>query len=186
MKIFALIAAAAMAAGPALAQDAVKPAPEKDASGVYQVFRTTDNQLNCEQLTSEMNLLNAQIKKQAEADAKKAKGGGAGARSPERPAWACWPARPATASAQLGGLGYAGAVAASSATDAAASAATQQIVNGQPAPAAPATISNEQQRMNRVAQLFAARSSTTEYSPTCPREHGATPRRGLPLPDDRP
>jgi hypothetical protein len=159
MKILALVAAAAMAAGPALAQEAVKPAPEKDASGVYQVFRTTDNQLNCEQLTSEMNLLNAQIKKQAEADAKKSKGGGAGGKVAGAAGIGLL-----SGAARYGigrnipGLGYAGAVAASAATDAAASAATQQLVNGQPAPAAPATVSNEQQRMNRVAQLFAAKS----------------------------
>ena len=42
MKTIALIACAALAAGPALAQPAaapVTPAAERDASGVYQVFR---------------------------------------------------------------------------------------------------------------------------------------------------
>lgn len=160
MKTLALIACAALAAGPAFGQDAaVTPAPEKDASGVYQVFRTTDNQLSCEQLTSEMNLLNSQIKKQADAAAKKGGGSGAG-----RQVGGAAVGGLLAGAARYGiarnipGLGYAGAQAAVAATDAASQGVGSAIAKGGQQPAAPATVSDEQQRMNRVAQLFAAKS----------------------------
>jgi hypothetical protein len=160
MKTFTLlVATAALVAGPALAQP-VTPAAEKDASGVYQVFRTTDNQLSCEQLTSEMNLLNSQIKKQADADAKKSKGGGAG-----RAVGGGVAAGLLSGAARYGiarnipGLGYAGAQAAVAASDAAARGVGDAVAkSGQEQAAAPAAVSDQQQRMNRVAQLFSAKS----------------------------
>ena len=159
MKTFTLlVATAALVAGPALAQS-VTPAAEKDANGVYQVFRTTDNQLSCEQLTSEMNVLNAQIKKQAEADAKKSQGGGAG-----RAVAGGAAAGLLSGAARFGiarnipGLGYAGAQAAVAASDAAARGVCDAVAKGGQQPAAPAAVSDQQQRMNRVAQLFSAKS----------------------------
>ncbi|CAN5188860.1 hypothetical protein BH11PSE2_BH11PSE2_17710 [soil metagenome] len=169
MKTLSLVFAAALLASPVLAQETpappappaapaapVTPAPDKDAAGVYQVYRTTDNQLNCVQLTSEMNNLNAAIKKQAEADAKKGRGGGAGRQIAGGAAggFLAGAARMGIARS-IPGLGYAGAVAASAASDAAASATANAIANGGgQANAAPASASNEQQRLNRVAQLF--------------------------------
>jgi hypothetical protein len=160
MKTLALIACAALAAGPAFAQNAaVTPAPDRDAAGVYQVFRTTDNQLSCEQLTSEMNLLNSQIKKQADASQKK-QGSGAG-----RAAGGAAVGGLLAGAARYGiarnipGLGYAGAQAAVAATDAASRGVGDAVAKGgQQQAAAPVSVSDEQQRMNRVAQLFAAKS----------------------------
>jgi hypothetical protein len=159
MKTIDFIAAAAtLAAGPVLAQP-VTPAPEKDAGGVYQVFRTTDNQLSCEQLTREMNTLNQQIKKQAEADAKKAKGGRAG-RSVAGGAVTGLLGGAARygIARNIPGLGYAGAQAAAAASDAAAKGVGDAVANGGQQDAAPAAVSDQKQRMNRVAQLFAAKN----------------------------
>ena len=58
---FVLALCTALAAGPALAQPPappaapVTPAPATDAAGVYQVYRTTDSQLSCEQIISELS-----------------------------------------------------------------------------------------------------------------------------------
>jgi hypothetical protein len=152
-----LVAAAALVAGPALAQP-VTPAPEKDASGVYQVFRTTDSGLSCEQLTSEMNLLNSQIKKQADADAKK-QGSGAGraAAGGVASGLLAGAARYGIARS-IPGLGYVGAQAAVAATDAASRGVGDAVAKSGQQPAAPAAVSDQQQRMNRVAQLFSAKS----------------------------
>src|ERR1700712_4714439 len=76
MKIVVITALAFSLASPVLAED-VLPAPARDAQGVYQVIRGTDNQLNCSQLISEMNLLNSQIKDQAAKSAPKGTGQGA-------------------------------------------------------------------------------------------------------------
>jgi hypothetical protein len=153
-----LVATAALVAGPALAQP-VTPAPEKDASGVYQVFRTTDNQLSCEQLTSEMNLLNSQIKKQADADAKK-QGNGQGRAVAGGVAGGLLAGAARYGIARnIPGLGYAGAQAATAASDAAARGVGDAVAKGgQQQSAAPAAVSDQQQRMNRVAQLFSAKS----------------------------
>jgi len=136
----------------------VVPAPDKDANGVYQVFRITDNQLNCEQLIAEMNSLNATIKSQTERQAQAANGGGTGRRIGGA---ALSGALGGIARGQIArnipGLGYAGAVAAASATDAASNAVGTAVANGRPAAAAPATASNESQRLNRVSQLFGAK-----------------------------
>ena len=160
--LISIATAAALAASPALAQTsaaAVTPAPERDGAGVYQVFRTTDNSLSCEQLTSEMNLLNSQIKKQADAGAKK-QGSGAG-----REVGGAAVGGLLAGAARYGiarnipGLGYAGAQAAVAASDAAAQGVGQAVAKGgQQQAAAPTSVSDEQQRMNRVAQLFAAKS----------------------------
>lgn len=56
---------AAFVAGSAFAQ--VTPAPAVDAMGVYQVYRTTDSRLSCDQLIAEFNVLNAQVRAQADA-----------------------------------------------------------------------------------------------------------------------
>jgi hypothetical protein len=153
-----LVATAALVASPTLAQP-VTPAPEKDASGVYQVFRTTDNQLSCEQLTSEMNLLNSQIKKQADADAKK-QGNGQGRAVAGGVAGGLLAGAARYGIARnIPGLGYAGAQAAAAATDAASRGVGDAVAKGgQQQAAAPAVVSDQQQRMNRVAQLFSAKS----------------------------
>lgn len=175
--------AAILAAGPALAQEEyqlggsfgastapaaeappapppgpVTPAPDHDANGVYQVFRTTDNQLNCEQLISEMNTLNATIKEQTEQQARAQNGNRTGRRVGGA---ALGGALGGFARGQIArnipGLGYAGAVAAASATDAASAAVGNAVAEGGDTGAAPATASNESQRLNRVSQLFAAK-----------------------------
>ena len=142
--------AAVLAAGPALAQDEyqlgagntapaaetapetpVTPAPDYDANGIYQVFRTTDNQLDCAQLISEMNTLNATIKGQAEQQARAQNGNKAGRRIGGA---ALGGALGGFARGQIvrnvPGLGYAGAVAAASATDAASRAVGNAVANG--------------------------------------------------------
>ena len=157
---------AAIIAGPVIAQEGapavtnavVTPAPDRDAAGVYQVFRVTDNQLNCEQLISEMNNLNAVIKSQTEAQAKAApKGSGAGRQAA---GGVLGGALGGFARGQFArnvpGLGYTGALAAAGASDAASAAVGNAVAKGgQPkGAAAPATASNEQQRLNRVSGLF--------------------------------
>ena len=152
-----LVATAALAAGPALAQP-VTPAAEKDANGVYQVFRTTDNQLSCEQLTSEMNLLNQQIKKQADADTKK-QGNGQGRAVAGGVAGGLLAGAARYGIARnIPGLGYAGAQAAAAASDAAARGVGDAVAKGGQQASAPAAVSDQQQRMNRVAQLFSTKS----------------------------
>lgn len=176
MKTPAYLAIAALlTAAPAFAQDAagqppeaaltnaapaqpVTPAPERDASGVYQVFRVTDSQLNCEQIIAEMNTLNATIKTQTEQAARQQNTNRAGRQVAGGAVGGALGgfARGAIAR-NVPGLGIAGAMAAAGATDAASAAVGSAVANsGQPG-AAPATASNEQQRLNRVSQLFAAK-----------------------------
>jgi len=172
MKTVSILAViAALAAGPVLAQDAppapapapaapaapVQLAPERDAAGNYQVIRITDSQMTCEQLVTEINALNATIKTQATQQAR----GAAGGRAARNVAGGA----AAGALGGLGrgligraapGLGLVGTFAAAGASDAAANAVGGSIA-GSGQPAAPATVSNEQQRFNRVNGLFASK-----------------------------
>ncbi|MEI7932645.1 MAG: hypothetical protein WCI21_06285 [Alphaproteobacteria bacterium] len=150
-------------AKPGAPAEPVKPAADRDAAGVYQVFRNTDNQLNCDQLISEMNNLNAVIKSQTEAQAKAQPKGGPGVGRQVAGAGiggALGGFARGSIARNVPGLGYVGAVAAASATDAASNAVGGAIANGGQAKAgaaAPATASNEQQRLNRVSGLFSAK-----------------------------
>ncbi len=149
------------AAKPGAPAEPVKPAPDRDAAGVYQVFRGTDNQLNCDQLISEMNNLNAVIKTQTEAQAKAAQPKSNAGRSIAGGALggALGGLARGTIARNVPGLGYTGAVAAAGATDAASAAVGNAVANGGRGAqaAAPATASNEQQRLNRVSGLFGAK-----------------------------
>jgi len=148
-------------AKPGAPAEPVKPAPDRDAAGVYQVFRNTDNQLNCDQLISEMNNLNAVIKTQTEAQAKAAAPKSNAGRSIAGGALggALGGLARGTIARNVPGLGYTGAVAAAGATDAASAAVGNAVANGgrNGQAAAPATASNEQQRLNRVSGLFGAK-----------------------------
>jgi hypothetical protein len=181
-----LVLCAAMVAGPALAQQAapVTPAPATDASGVYQVFRTTDSQLSCEQIISELNLLNSQIKAQQDAQAAASmaahqaamkaaaapapkKGGGFGGLlgaaaqsglAGAIPGVGGLARNPLAAQAAMAAANAAANNAAQAQANAAAQAAAQQQASAQAAMMAanqPATSqSNEMQRLNRVKGLM--------------------------------
>ena len=147
----------------ALAQTAeVVPAAERDAAGVYQVIRGTDQQLNCAQLISEMNLLNAQIKQQATQTASAA---------PKAPSQAGNVAKGLMGAAAQQGLArfagggfgggfgnLAGRAMAAQAASGAINAATAPTQPGaQQMPPAAAAVSDQQQRMNRISPIFAAK-----------------------------
>lgn len=176
-RVSTLVLIAAMAAAPAFAQDAaapaaapaavatpaapavpVVPAPDKDAAGVYQVFRTTDSQLNCEQLTAELNTLNALIKTQAETAQRNAGRSQIGRQAAGNAAggFLAGAGRMGLARA-IPGMGALGAVAAVAASDAAAQGIGNAIAKGGQ-PQAAATVSNEQQRLSRVMQLHTAKA----------------------------
>lgn len=136
----------------------VTPAPDYDANGVYQVFRVTDNQLNCTQLISEMNTLNATIKDQTEQQARQQSNGRAGRQAA---GGILGGALGGFARGQIArnvpGLGYSGALAAAGATDAASAAVGSAVANSGDQGGPAATQSDEQQRLNRVSQLFASK-----------------------------
>ena len=170
---FVLALSAALAAGPAFAE--VTPAPAVDANGVYQVFRTTDNKLNCEQIISELNVLNAQIKAQQDAAAAsqlaaqqaavapKGKGGGFGrfmgaAASSGAlgalPGVGAFGRNPMAAQAAMAAANAAATGAAQAQANAQMTAAQQQQAAMMAATQQPATASNETQRLGRVRQLM--------------------------------
>ena len=155
---------APVAEKPALPVAPVTPAPDRDANGVYQVFRGTDNQLNCDQLIAEMNNLNAVIKskadQQAQAQAQAQQGGGAARKvGGSVLGGALGGFARSSIARSVPGLGYVGAVTAISATDAASNAVGNAVANGggKAAPAAPASASDESQRLSRVSGLFTAK-----------------------------
>jgi len=155
--MLALAAAASLTASSAFAQTAeVVPAPERDANGIYQVIRGTDNQLSCAQLISEMNLLNAQIKGQATQVA---------AAPQQQPSQAGNVARGLLGAAaqqglaRFGGGGFgAGRAFAAQAASGAISNMSQPQQQTQPQmAAAPAAVSDQSQRMTRISPIFASK-----------------------------
>ena len=174
----AIALSAALAAGPAVAQ--VTPAPDVDANGVYQVFRTTDSKLSCEQIISELNVLNAQIKAQQDAAAAnqlaaqqaaitpaKPKGGGFGrfmGAAASSGAFGAIPGvgglarNPLAAQAAMAAANAAASSAAQAEADAQVNAAQQQQAAMMAASQQPASASNETQRLGRVRQLMTSKN----------------------------
>jgi len=149
-------------------EEVVTPAPERDANGIYQVFRITDSKLNCEQLIGEMNYLNASIKAQTAAPVQQAEApaaAGQGAAVAQGLAGAVAAQGLARGLGRFGGgLGGFGGIGNQLAAAASAGAASQQQAAAQQqalaaqqaamAPAAPQAPSDHQQRLSRVTQLF--------------------------------
>lgn len=169
-RLVALTAIALFVTTPALAQsdaaappapDAAAPAPAPapeaapapaPAPDVYQVLRSGDRDMSCEQLSGEANYLNAKLLADQKAAAKRAQGraaGGAVAGGTLRAAGRFGINRLA---GRLGPMGWAVAHAAN---DAATQAAAESIAKGNEDPN---QVTPEQQRMNHLLGLYKEKS----------------------------
>lgn len=156
-------AAAETPAPPAAAEPAPEapapeaPAPEAQAAvdpSVYQVLRSGDRQMSCEQLAAEANTLNAGIL-EGQKQAAKAKKSGRFARGVAggTAAGGVRVAGRMGLSRMAGGLGPLGGLVALAATDAVADQAGRSIAEGGQDAAQP-QVAPEQQRMNHLLGLY--------------------------------
>jgi hypothetical protein len=159
-RFTALIAAAALAAAPAFAQDAGASPPQDAAPvvdpNVYQVLRTGDRQMTCEALAAEANSLNADLQAEQVAAAKAAKKAktGKGLLGGATGGVLAAGARYGLARSMLGGaLSPLAAQAAVTATDSVAASAGQAVASSGDQ-GAPVTVSPRQQRMNHLLGLY--------------------------------
>jgi hypothetical protein len=135
----------------------VEAAPAADPN-VYQVLRTGDREMSCEQLSAEANALNARLLADQKAASKKAGRSRAGRAAGGAVAGGTMRAFGRFGINRIAGsLGPVGFIAAHAANDAASRAAAQTIANGGEDQSAP-SVTPEQQRMNHLLGLYKEKS----------------------------
>lgn len=152
-------AAPAEAAAPAAAMPAeaapveLAAAPQSDPN-VYQVLRTGDRQMSCDQLSAEANGLNAQLLADQKAAAKSAGRSRAGRAAGGAVAGGTMRAFGRFGINRIAGsLGPVGFIAAHAANDAASRATAETIANGGDDQSAP-SVTPAQQRMNHLLSIY--------------------------------